>query len=198
MQNAEVDNRLARLRREILPPHIWFTWRHRSFGSSANNHLLGELAGLIAATVRWPELNRLCAPLDGLQDRWAREVLNQFAEDGGNREQALNYHLFSWELCWQTQRALTGAGLSILPEVGSRLRQAGRFFVDVQVPNDPWDYGDSDNAVVTPFALDESHAVAEWCHWFTSPGLGGAMAFWLGDCAPLPVSWRARACRCPA
>src|SRR6266496_1870772 len=32
---------------KILAPHVWFTWRHRSFGSSANNHLLGELAGLI-------------------------------------------------------------------------------------------------------------------------------------------------------
>ena len=176
-----LSERLAQLRREILPPHVWFTWRHRSFGSSANNHLLGELAGLITATVRWPELNRLCAPLDGLQDRWAREVLNQFAEDGGNKEQALNYHLFSWELCWQTQRALTGAGLSILPGVDSRLRQAARFFVDVQVPSDPWDYGDSDNAVVTPFALDENHAVAEWHGWLRGQESSPALDYWLGE-----------------
>src|SRR6185503_990418 len=32
--------KLARLRREILPAHVWFAWRYRSFGSSANNHLI--------------------------------------------------------------------------------------------------------------------------------------------------------------
>ena len=181
MRNAELESRLARLRRAILPPHVWFTWRHRSFGSSANNHLLGELAGLITATVRWPELNRFCTSLDELQGRWEREVLKQFAEDGGNKEQALNYHLFSWELCWQTRMALTGAGQTISPEMNDRLRQAARFFVEVQVPGDPWDYGDSDNAVVTPFALDESHAIAEWHGWFSGQEPSPALDYWLGE-----------------
>ena len=181
MQNAELEDQLTRLRRAILPPHVWFTWRHRSFGSSANNHLLGELAGLITATVRWPELNRFCAPLDDLQDRWEHEVLKQFAEDGGNKEQALNYHLFSWELCWQTRMALTGAGQTISPGMNDRLRQAAWFFVDVQVPGDPWDYGDSDNAVVTPFAVDETRAVAEWHSWFSRREPSPTLDYWLGE-----------------
>ncbi|PYJ81044.1 MAG: hypothetical protein DME22_22375 [Verrucomicrobia bacterium] len=58
-----LDIELKRLRAEILPAHIWFAWRYRSFGSSANNHRLGELAGLILVIARWPELARWAALL---------------------------------------------------------------------------------------------------------------------------------------
>jgi hypothetical protein len=51
----------------LLPMHVRFVWRQRSFGSSANNHLLGELAGLIVATVRWPRLAQWGAPLGTLK-----------------------------------------------------------------------------------------------------------------------------------
>ena len=142
--------RMARLRQEILPAHAWFAWRYRSFGSSANNHLIGELAGLILAITRWPELSRSTASLDKLQKLWEHEVLVQFAEDGGNKEQALNYHLFSWEFCWQARAALVAAGKKIRPEVDERLGRAARFYWEVQVRRESWDYGDSDDAFATP------------------------------------------------
>src|SRR6185295_18922837 len=76
---ATLEGRLVALRNAILPSHVWYAWRHRSFGSSANNHLLGELSGLIVATVRWPALGKMGASLDHLQVRWEREVFAQFA-----------------------------------------------------------------------------------------------------------------------
>jgi hypothetical protein len=176
----QITERLERLRREILPPHAWYAWRHRSFGSSANNHLIGELAGLVLATVRWPALAQWGAPLDELQRRWEHEVLAQFAEDGGNKEQALNYHLFSWEFCWQARMALAGAGREISLEVHERLQRTAQFFVDVQVPSDPWDYGDSDSAYVMPLFADDSKVVAEWHEWFRSPNKEQALEFWMG------------------
>src|SRR5260221_2249851 len=115
------EEELARLRSEILPAHVWFTWRHKSFGSSANNRLLGELTGVILATVRWPALAQLGASLDTLQTAWEREVLAQFAEDGGNREQALNYQLFSCEFCWQARLALVTSDKKIAPKIEGRL-----------------------------------------------------------------------------
>lgn len=189
---ATMEGRLARLRRAILPPHVWYAWRHQSFGSSANNHLLGELTGCILATVRWPGLAKCGASLDVLQARWQREVLAQFAEDGGNKEQGLNYHLFSWEFCWQARMALVAAGRSISPEVDERLRRAARFFVEVQVPSEPWDYGDSDNGFVTPFFSDATMAVTEWHEWFGDSGRSLAIKFWCGDSLPLPGGWPAK------
>ncbi|MBI3878213.1 MAG: heparinase II/III family protein [Verrucomicrobia bacterium] len=173
------DAELDRLRHELLPPHAWFTWRHKSFGSSANNHLIGELAGLIVATARWPALAQWAAPLDELQRRWEREVLAQFAEDGGNKEQALNYHLFSWELCWHARAALVAAGRAITPAVEERLRHAAQFYVDVQVPSDPWDFGDSDNAFAVPLFADEARAIQEWYAWLERPKRSEALEFWM-------------------
>jgi hypothetical protein len=177
----DVRTRLCTLRQRILPPHVWFTWRYKSFGSSANNHLLGELAGLIHATVRWPGLARCGTALDELHRLWERETLAQFAEDGGNREQALNYQLFSWELCWQARAALRAGGRAISPAVNERLRRAAQFYVDVQVPTDPWDYGDSDSACVTPFFADEREAVPEWHQWLMAPPKSAALHFWWGQ-----------------
>jgi hypothetical protein len=151
------------LGQKVLPAHVWFTWRERSFGSSANNHLLGELAGLIVACVNWPQLTSLCAPLDQLHREWEREVLAQFAEDGGNREQALNYHAFSLYLCQETRAALVSAGKKISPVVEERLKLATEFYDLVQVPGERWDYGDADDAVerVTERFPEEDR----WHYW---------------------------------
>jgi hypothetical protein len=174
---------LLQLRGEILPAHVRFVWRYRSFGSSANNHLIGELAGLILALARWPELARWAKSLDELQRLWEREVISQFAEDGGNREQALNYHLFSWEFCGQARAALLAAGRKISPEVEERLQRAARFFWEVQARREPWDYGDSDNAFVLPFFVRESSALIEWRDWLSrsTTNAGAALDYWLGD-----------------
>jgi len=129
---AFVRRRLPELRRAILPAHVHYAWRHRSFGSSANNHLLGELAGVIIAQTRWPQLAEMGAPLAALDSAWQYEVLAQFAPDGGNREQALNYQLFSWELCWQARAAFAAAGVRVAAEVDARLARAAEFLIHVQ------------------------------------------------------------------
>jgi len=179
--DSALQSRMAKLRGAILPPHVWYAWRHKSFGSSANNHLLGELVGCIVTTVRWPGLAKCAASLEDLQGRWEYEVLAQFAEDGGNKEQALNYQLFSWEFCFQARMALVGLGRKISPEVDERLRRAAQFFVDAQVPSDPWDYGDSDNAFVTPLLADERKVAAEWHEWFRSSSKEQALEYWMGE-----------------
>lgn len=72
--------------------HCHFIAGHLSRHSSANNHLLGELMGLLVASLTWP-----CWPQSS---RWRakaaaefeREALTQTAPDGVNREQAIWYH----------------------------------------------------------------------------------------------------------
>ncbi|MBI1176040.1 hypothetical protein GC207_01225 [bacterium] len=182
-ENSRQDfgKRVDGLRRSILPPHVWFAWRHKSFGTSANNHLLGELVGLILAVVRWPSLVRLCAPTERLQAIWEREVLTQFSPDGGNREQALNYQLFSFEFCWQARLALIASGRMIASAVESRLSDAARFFWEVQAQSEVWDYGDSDSAFVSPFYIRSNGLIREWRDWMAQSSRPSGMEFWLGE-----------------
>lgn len=165
----------------LLGPHVFYTWKYRSCGSSANNHLIGELSGLIIALVRWPALSRWTVSLSQLKSLWESEVMTQFADDGGNREQALNYQLFSFEFCWQVRLALKAADIPVRADVEDRLRAAAMFFRNMQVPEDPWDYGDSDSAIVTPLVHDQSRVIREWCDWLQVPEKSPVLHFWLGS-----------------
>lgn len=179
-RGGDAAARLEKLRKDLLVPHVAYTWRHRSFGSSANNHLLGELTGLLLAVCRWPELAAWCASIEELQALWEREILAQFAPDGGNREQALNYQRFSFEFCWQGMRVLSDAGRDVSPGVRARVADAGRFFREVQVAAEPWDYGDSDSAFVSPFFLGESGACEQWWSWMEGGEAGATLRYWMG------------------
>jgi hypothetical protein len=175
--NFEKD-RLAQLRQTLLPHHFWYTSRYLSFGSSANNHLLGELAGLAVALARFPALASLRPDMDQLHRAYEREALLQFAPDGGNREQALSYHLFSWELAWHAQNAIASAGYIISKEVRERLLKAGHFYANVKMPNDPFEYGDSDNAAVLPCEINLEKHAEEFRAWFIDPKSSPGLNYW--------------------
>ena len=85
---------LARWLKSIYQ-HMRFASDNYSLYSSADNHLIGEAAGVYVAAHtwdRWPETRRLRAHAKAIL---ARETLLQFSADGVNREQALCYHKFS-------------------------------------------------------------------------------------------------------
>lgn len=65
--------------------------------SSANNHLIGELAGLYVAAATWPCWPESAAWRAQAQRELAREAQRQFSADGVHREQAFAYQLFVCE-----------------------------------------------------------------------------------------------------
>jgi hypothetical protein len=75
-----------------------YCWRDRSRFSSANNHLIGELAGLLAVALLIPEL----APASRWERRGLRELVaeasRQILPDGAGVEQAVGYQVFTTEL----------------------------------------------------------------------------------------------------
>ncbi len=77
--------------------HQWLIAQHYSHGSSANNHLIGEMAGLFIATSLWsvfPESHRWQSLARKILER---EVSRQTFPSGLNREQAFSYQIFSLE-----------------------------------------------------------------------------------------------------
>ena len=71
--------------------------RHLSRHSSANNHLIGELAGLYVGASIWPCWKSSGAWLEQARRELEHEAQAQFSRDGVNREQAFAYHIFSSE-----------------------------------------------------------------------------------------------------
>jgi hypothetical protein len=76
--------------------HAEFIAGHLSLHSSANNHLIGEVAGLYTAGVTWPYWPRAAQWRANGKAILEREALLQNAPDGVNREQAVSY--LQWEL----------------------------------------------------------------------------------------------------
>jgi len=175
--DPELARRQDELTKRIVPPHAWWVWQRRSFGSSANNHLMGELAALVMAAKRWPALHRMIGTPERLWKPLRQEVLRQFALDGGNHEQALHYHLFAWEMSWHAGMAADG----LKDEVLERLRDAAQFFVNVAEPLEPWDFGDSDDAQVLPLAARRQNAATEFRGWLLNKPEGASLRYWMGE-----------------
>lgn len=72
--------------------------RHLSRHSSANNHLIGELAGLYVAASTWPCWRASKGWRDQARCELEAQARAQYSRDGVNREQAFAYHVFSSEL----------------------------------------------------------------------------------------------------
>jgi hypothetical protein len=174
--NESLKQRQAELVQKVVTSHALWVARYRSFGSSANNHLLGELAGLLHAVKRWPALEAHVGTAVEIWDSIAECILQQFAEDGGNREQALHYHLFAWEMAWHSRRLM----VVHREDVTSRLRAAAEYFVRMLHPVEGWDFGDSDDADVVPVTMSRRTAAAEWQQWMAGSDPGGALHFWMG------------------
>lgn len=94
------DLTLDRFRRvvEVLTASAARCWADRSRFSSANNHLIGELAGLAVVAILFPDV-----PEAGDWERraiaeLAMEADRQILTDGSGAEQAVGYQMFTVEL----------------------------------------------------------------------------------------------------
>ena len=88
---------LAKLN-DSLSAHGYWLSQNLSLHSSANNHLIVELAGLYLLGNMCPYLKHAKEWRERSQSGLEREVFLQFAPDGGNREQSPTYG--AWSLEW--------------------------------------------------------------------------------------------------
>lgn len=77
--------------------HQWLISNQFSHGSSANNHLIGEMAGLFMASLIWPVFSESKQWQCRSKNILEREMIRQSFSSGINREQAFSYHIFSLE-----------------------------------------------------------------------------------------------------
>src|SRR5690606_35225000 len=86
---GERQNRVA----GVVWRHLWEVARKYSQYSSANNHRIGEAAGVFIGASYFAGLRRAAQWRDEAQRILIAEIQAQTHADGGNREQALSYHL---------------------------------------------------------------------------------------------------------
>jgi hypothetical protein len=135
--------------------------RYLSFGSSANNHLIGEAAGLFVASLAFRNLRRARAYQAQARAILEREILRQSFPDGGIRELASGYLLFDVE-CFQLCDLLaTRAGHPFSFRYRQRLTRMERTLADLRYRADAaWMLKDGDDGQVLPArATDQLTAI---------------------------------------
>lgn len=183
---------------ELLRPHPdwsgWFgpdsplwpsVYQHQTFlegfesrGSSANNHLLGELTGLYVASVTWPVFEESGRWQRAAKDALTREATLQFFESGVNREMGFGYHVFATELLLHCALLGEKIGDAFDPAVMARLARAIRVIGQLRGPGDLLPrYGDDDEGRAAQLEARESPRV---------DGLLRVGRDWLGVPVPEP------------
>lgn len=136
-------------------------WADRSLFSSANNHLIGELAGLAAVAGLFPELP--CAA------RWERDALalltehadRQILPDGAGAEQAIAYQLFTVELLAIVYALLSLKGTPP-QQLGAAIGRSSRYLALVVGDTDPQPrYGDDDGGFAIRLGPEEIRTVRD-------------------------------------
>jgi hypothetical protein len=121
--------------------------------SSANNHLIGEAAGMWIAAVTWPHWPRMREWGARARTILEREILAQNAADGGNREQAMAYQQFVLDFMLLAGLAARAVGEDFSPFYWERIEHMVQFvasFMDVS-GNVPM-IGDADDGYVVQLA----------------------------------------------
>jgi hypothetical protein len=101
--------------------HAQFVRGHFSLHSSANNHLIGEAAGLFIGALTWPCWPRAAEWRAASRAILEREALMQNAPDGVNREQAVSYQQFVLDLLLLPLLAARAAGIPFSARYSRRI-----------------------------------------------------------------------------
>lgn len=137
----------------VIYQQMHFIVGHFSRFSSANNHLIGEAAGLYVAATVWPYWRDTAAWREQAKTVLVREALQQNAPDGVNREQAISYQQFVFDFLLFAGLAGRANDDEFPPDYWSRLERMLEFIAAVMdvgghVPM----IGDADDGYVVALA----------------------------------------------
>ncbi|MGQ9409782.1 alginate lyase family protein [Mycolicibacterium gilvum] len=132
---------------DLLDLFAWHCWKNRSLYSSANNHLIGELAGLLAVHLTVPQLRGPARNFDRALAAVTVEADRQILADGANAEQSVSYQMFTAELLGTVAVLLRLRDIEIPGALTAALRRSAHYLVGLVGTGDPDPrYGDDDDS----------------------------------------------------
>ncbi|AKK30259.1 hypothetical protein AB431_05225 [Mycobacterium sp. EPa45] len=155
-------------------------WQDRSLFSSANNHLVGEMAGLAVIALMFPEL-AAASEWEALAVRMlSLEAGKQILADGTSSEQAIGYQTFTVELLYLVAALLTQRDGHAPNEIIKAIDRSSSFLTAVMGDRDPAPrYGDDDEGFALrlgpePVRTVRDHlGIVSACGWYATPEASG-------------------------
>lgn len=128
--------------------HLWEVTRKYSKGTSANNHLIGEAAGVFIACCYFPSLPNAGQWRQQSYDILCQESLVQTYADGGNKELALGYHYFVLQFLLFSGLAGRWSGMDFPTSYWDTIEKMMDFLGNLAKGGKPPLYGDCDDGYV--------------------------------------------------
>jgi len=128
--------------------HLWEITRKYSRYSSANNHLIGEAAGVYVATTYFHFLPNAAKWRLEAREILERELLIQTYSDGCTREQALGYEMFVLQFYLIAGSVARATEDELPPTFWSRLEKMLEFVSAIAQGGPPPLFGDCDDGYV--------------------------------------------------
>ena len=135
--------------------HVHFIHGHYSRFSSANNHLIGEAAGVFTASLTWPYWPLFRTAGKKARAILEREALEQNHEDGVNKEQAISYQQFVFDFLLISGLAARAGGEDFSTAYWRRMEAMVEYIASVMdVSGHVPMIGDADDGYVTSLSPD--------------------------------------------
>jgi len=185
--SGAVDARLWNDVQQSLYQAMWDGQRKFSRGSSANNHLIGEAAGVFFGACYFQSYPSSAAWANRSQAVLEREILLQTGDDGGTLEHAFGYQFFVIQFFTHCMLAGEAAGYPFSAAFRKRLHAMYRFLHELSADTgEPPNMGDRDDGYVLDLGdlPDSAQALlAVGAELFDDPGLlpdkPSETVFWL-------------------
>lgn len=146
----------------MLDASARYCWRARSRFSSANNHLIGEMSGLITVALLFPEL---AAPADRLgqaMDTLATAAEQLILPDGAGAEQSATYQIFTAEMLATAVVLLRLQGSHTPPMLEAALVRGAHYLIALVGSHDPDPrYGDDDDSFALRLGPESKRTVRQ-------------------------------------
>ncbi len=146
---AVVDESLRLRLLKAVDLHLWEIARKYSRGSSANNHLVGEAAGVFIAAGYFSSLARSERLMTEARRILREQIIRQSFPDGGGREQAMGYQRFTFQFFLAAGLAARRMGRDFPDEYWAAVDASAAFAGAFGEGGDePWVFGDCDDGYV--------------------------------------------------
>lgn len=146
----------------MLDASARYCWHARSRFSSANNHLIGELTGLLTVHLLFPELASPAALFGPALDTLAAEAERQILPDGAGAEQSISYQLFTGELLAIVAAFVRLRGDEVPSRIDAALQRSARYLCTLVGCADPDPrYGDDDDGFALRLGAEPKRTVRE-------------------------------------
>jgi hypothetical protein len=137
--------------------------------SSANNHLMGELVGLLAAGAFFPEADGAAKAASAARSLFLEEAFRQNHPDGVNREQAVFYHHYTLEYILTGVELFGRIGWAVDPGIADLChRMLGFLEAMTDDRGAVFEIGDRDDGLVTGLNVGTGVGAFEsllWSGW---------------------------------